>query len=152
MKNRRDYNKEFTDNERQYGYSFDYDVMHPFMIKSFEPFFNKNGSLLELGCFKGDFTKRFTKYFDDITCIEGSSVAIEIAKTKLPNNVKFIHNILEEVNLDRKYDNIIFTHVLEHLDDPVKVLRRINDEWLNDGGKLFLVTPKCYGSIKTDSC
>ncbi len=57
-KMKRDYNKEIIDNDRKYGYSFDFDVMHPFMIKSFEPFFNKNGSFLELGCYKGDFTKR----------------------------------------------------------------------------------------------
>ena len=35
----------------------------------------------------------------------------------------------------------MLTHVLEHLDDPVLVLRRINDEWLADGGRLFLVCP-----------
>ena len=59
----RDYNKEFDDNNgRKYGYSFDYDVMHPFMVKSFEPFFNK-GNLLELGSFKGEFTKRLLPFF-----------------------------------------------------------------------------------------
>ncbi len=138
---KRDYNKEIVDNERKYGYSFDYDVMHPFMIKSFKPFFNTKGSLLELGCFKGDFTKKFIEYFDDITCVEASSEAIEEAKQKVPSNVKFINNLFENVELPKKYDNIILTHVLEHLDDPVQVLKRINDEWLNDGGRLFLVTP-----------
>lgn len=49
----RDYNKEFKDTDdlewgRKYAYSFDYDVLHPYMIKSFEPFF-RSGSLLELG-------------------------------------------------------------------------------------------------------
>ncbi len=33
------------------------------------------------------------------------------------------------------------THVLEHLDDPVKVLKRVKDEWLSDNGKFFLVCP-----------
>ena len=35
----------------------------------------------------------------------------------------------------------MLTHVLEHLDDPVGLLQRINDEWLADGGRLFLVCP-----------
>jgi 2-polyprenyl-3-methyl-5-hydroxy-6-metoxy-1,4-benzoquinol methylase len=35
----------------------------------------------------------------------------------------------------------VLTHVLEHLDDPVRVLKRINDEWLAPGGRLFLVCP-----------
>ena len=33
------------------------------------------------------------------------------------------------------------THVLEHLDHPVEVLKRINDEWLSDSGRFFLVCP-----------
>ena len=138
---KRDYNKEIIDNDRKYGYSFDFDVMHPFMIKSFEPFFNKKGSFLELGCYKGDFTKRFTEYFDDITCVEASSEAIEEAKQKVPSSVKFMNELFENVDLPQKYDNIVLTHVLEHLDDPVKVLKRINDEWLSDDGRFFLVTP-----------
>ena len=137
---KRDYNKEILDNDRLYAYNFDYDVMHPFMLKSFIPFF-VNGNLLELGCFKGEFTKRFLPYFDDITCVEASAYAIEEAKKKVPNHVKFINEIFEEVRLPVKYDNIILTHVLEHLDNPTQILKKINDEWLTENGRLFLVTP-----------
>ena len=49
------------------------------MIKSFEPFFI-NGSALELGSFKGEFTKRLLPYFKDITCIEASDEAIKDMK------------------------------------------------------------------------
>ena len=56
----RNYEKEHQDTvDHKYVYNFDFDVMHPFMIRSFKPFFNQNGSLLELGSYKGDFTKRF---------------------------------------------------------------------------------------------
>lgn len=136
----RDYNQEIKDNDRQYAYSFDFDVMHPYMLKSFEPFF-KEGNLLELGCFKGDFTKRFTQHFNDITCIEASDEAIAVAKTKVNENVIFVNSKFEDAKLSKQYDNIILTHVLEHLDDPIKVLKRINDEWLADNGRFFLVTP-----------
>ncbi len=43
--------------------------------------------------------------------------------------------------LPTKYENIIFTHVLEHLDDPVLILKRINEEWLAEDGRLFLACP-----------
>ena len=49
--------------------------------------------------------------------------------------------LFEEARLPRRYDNIVLTHVLEHLDDPVLVLKRINDEWLAEGGRFFLVCP-----------
>jgi 2-polyprenyl-3-methyl-5-hydroxy-6-metoxy-1,4-benzoquinol methylase len=141
MAKKRDYNKEFQDNEgRKYGYSFDFDVMHPFMLKAFMPYFQK-GNLLELGSFKGDFTKRFLPYFDDITCVEASDEAILVAKGQLGDKVKYVHSIFEDVALPKKYDNIILTHVLEHVDGAVGVLRRINDEWLSETGRLFLVCP-----------
>jgi 2-polyprenyl-3-methyl-5-hydroxy-6-metoxy-1,4-benzoquinol methylase len=144
MNTRRNYNIEFDDTKNahseKYAYSFDYDVMHPYMIRSFEPFF-RLGSLLELGSFKGDFTRRFRNKFEDITCVEASSEAIEEARHKLGDQVKFYNSMFETVSLPRRYDNIVLTHVLEHLDDPVRVLKRINDEWLAEGGRFFLVCP-----------
>jgi 2-polyprenyl-3-methyl-5-hydroxy-6-metoxy-1,4-benzoquinol methylase len=141
MDSTRDYNKELKDAKgHQYGYSFDYDVMHPFMIKAFEPFFMK-GSLLELGSHEGNFTRRFIPYFNDITCVEASDEAMAVAKKELGDKVKFVNALFETVALPSKYDNIVLTHVLEHIDDPVVVLKRINDEWLSDNGRFFLVCP-----------
>ena len=142
MSKPRDYNAETRDAaNHRYAYSFDFDVMHPFMVRAFEPFF-REGSLLELGSFKGDFTKRFSARFSDITCVEASDAAINEAKAKLgTNGIAYIHGQFETVQLPRQYNNIVLTHVLEHLDDPVFVLRRVNDEWLAEHGRLFLVCP-----------
>ena len=137
----RDYNQEINDSDdRKYAYGFDFDVMHPYMIQSFEPFF-KAGSFLELGSFKGDFTERFIPYFDDITCVEASDVAVADAKRKISNKANIINARFESVVLPKQYDNIVLTHVLEHLDDPVSILARINNEWLTEDGRFFLVCP-----------
>jgi SAM-dependent methyltransferase len=114
--------------------------MHPFMLRSFEPFF-KSGSLLELGSFKGDFTKRFLHYFNDVTCVEASDSAVEEAKIKLGEKVHFVNALFENAALPKHYDNIVLTHVLEHLDSPVSLLKRVNDEWLSEHGRFFLVCP-----------
>jgi ribosomal protein S18 acetylase RimI-like enzyme/SAM-dependent methyltransferase len=141
MSSSRDYNAEINDTaDHQYAYSFDFDVMHPFMIRSFEPFFRK-GSLLELGSYKGDFTRRLRERFNDITCVEASGKAIDEARHKVGDGVQFIHSIFESVTLPRRYDNIVLTHALEHLDDPVRVLKRVNEEWLAEEGRFFLVCP-----------
>jgi SAM-dependent methyltransferase len=141
MSKKRDYNKEFDDTVgRKYAYGFDFDVMHPYMIRSFEPFFVK-GNALELGSWKGDVTKRLAPYFDDISCVEASDVAAAQVLEKMDNKVTMYNALFEEVDLPTKYDNVVMTHVLEHLDDPIKVLKRINDEWLSDKGRLFLVVP-----------
>jgi len=137
----RDYDAEIRNTaDHQYAYSFDFDVMHPYMVRSFQPFF-RPGSLLELGSFKGDFTLRLRQHFDDLTCVEASAEAIEEARQRLDGAVTFIHSTFEAAVLPRRYDNIVLTHVLEHMDDPVGLLRRVNDEWLTEGGRLFLVCP-----------
>jgi len=141
MTSKRDYNLEINDtNDHRYAYSFDFDVMHPYMIKAFAPFFNK-GSVLELGSFKGDFTEKLLPYFYDITCVEASSDAIAEANKKLGDQVSIVNALFETASLPKRYDNIVLTHVLEHLDDPVRVLERINDEWLTENGRFFLVCP-----------
>jgi len=76
--------------------------------------FFRPGKVLELGSFKGDFTDRLLPHFSDVTCVP------------------------------ERYANVVLTHVLEHIDDRVGLLRRINDEWLTDDGRLLLVCPNAH--------
>ncbi len=137
---KRNYDNEFQDNIRKYAYGFDYDVMHPYMLRAFSAFFKK-GSALELGCFQGNFTEKMIAYFDDITCVDASGQAIRIAKERIGDKATFVHGLFDEVELPTKYNNIFLTHVLEHLDDRVGLLKKINDDWLSDEGVLFLACP-----------
>ena len=142
----RDYNSELKDtNNHKYAYNFDFDVIHPYMIKSFQPHFVE-GNCLELGSFKGDFTKRLLPHFSSITCVEASSVALSESKKKLDNYIAYnpiewVEGLFNDVKLPQKYDNIILTHVLEHIDNPIELLNKINTEWLSEKGKLFIVVP-----------
>ncbi len=138
----RNYNNELKDTpDHKYAYNFDIDVMHHYMIESFKNNFVK-GNCLELGSSKGFFTKRLIPYFDDITCVEASNDALIEAKNILNvDNITYFNSLFETVKLPKKYDNIILTHVLEHIDNPVGLLERIQNEWLSDDGKLFLVCP-----------
>jgi 2-polyprenyl-3-methyl-5-hydroxy-6-metoxy-1,4-benzoquinol methylase len=140
MSTNRDYNKEFKDNDRKYFYGFDIEVMHPYMLKAFTPFF-KGGSMLELGSFKGEFTKRLLPHFNDITCVEASDEAVVEAKESLGDNVQIYNSLFENLVLPKKYENIVLTHVLEHIDNPIALLKKINDNWLSDTGRFFLVCP-----------
>jgi 2-polyprenyl-3-methyl-5-hydroxy-6-metoxy-1,4-benzoquinol methylase len=73
--------------------------------------------------------------------VEASDVAVAVANKEIGDKVKIYTSLFEDVKLPEKYSNIVMTHVLEHLDEPIKVLKRINDEWLTDDGRLFLVCP-----------
>ena len=138
---KRNYTQETRDNaERKYGYSFDYDVLHHYMIKAFEPLV-RPGNILELGSFEGRFTERLLGLFQHITCVEVSGEAAEKARVALGERITAHEGLFESIQLEEKFDNVVLTHVLEHVNDAVGVLRRINDEWLSDTGRLFLVCP-----------
>lgn len=136
----RDYDLEQIDNTRRYGYNFDYDVMHPLMIRAFEPFFHTDGNILELGSYEGAFTKRLLNYFSVITCVEPSDTAISKAKKIFGTNVNFIKSLIENLQYNKNFDNIILTHILEHVDNPIHVLKKIAS-LLSHRGRLFLVCP-----------
>jgi 2-polyprenyl-3-methyl-5-hydroxy-6-metoxy-1,4-benzoquinol methylase len=144
IRSQRDYDDEMLDAQgAPYSYDFDIEVMHPYLIRAFLPFV-RGGSLLELGSSNGDLTDRLLSVAGDVTCVEASASAIERARARLGDRVTFVHGLAETVTLPRRYDNIILTHVLEHLDDPVAVLRRVNEEWLSPTGRLFLVCPNAH--------
>lgn len=137
----RDYDAQIKDNEgRQYFYGFDYDVMHPFMLKSFKPFF-REGSVLELGCHFGKFTELLLSEFSRVTCVEASIDAVAEANKVLRGRAEIHNSTFESFEVTERYDNIIMTHVLEHLEDPISVLEKINNEWLSDDGVFLLVCP-----------
>jgi len=135
----RNHNQEYQDNEsRRYAYDFDY-VVRRYMMRTLSPFFT-NGRALELGCFEGETTKLYAEHFDDLTVIEAADSLIEIAKTKVPASVRFIHSTIETAELEPSYDSIFLVHTLEHLDHPVEALSRIRN-WLSPTGRLFVVVP-----------
>lgn len=134
----RDYNAEYKDNTRQYAYNFDY-ILRDYMMQSFSPFLAP-GKALELGCYMGEFTALIQKHFSDVTVIEAADELIEKSRQRLGDGVNFVHSTFETVDLKDHYDSIFLMHTLEHLDEPVLVLKRIN-QWLSERGRFFLVVP-----------
>jgi 2-polyprenyl-3-methyl-5-hydroxy-6-metoxy-1,4-benzoquinol methylase len=142
---KRDYNQEYKDNTRKYAYDFDY-TLRDFMMRTFNPFFVK-GKALEMGCYIGEFTKKILQIYSDVTVIEASDELIAKAKENVGPSVKFIFSTFEEANITEKYDCIFLMHTLEHLDQPVEILKKINS-WLSDSGRLFLVVPNANAASR----
>ncbi|MFN8673300.1 MAG: class I SAM-dependent methyltransferase [Candidatus Sericytochromatia bacterium] len=136
----RNYNKEYQDNERKYAYNFDY-IMYNYKFQTYKNFINiQEPSLLELGCYQGNFTKLLSEKFNNITVVEASDELIKDAKKNVGEKVNFINSTFEKVDLQSKYDYIFLSHTLEHLDNPTFVLNKIKT-WLNNNGILFIDTP-----------
>jgi 2-polyprenyl-3-methyl-5-hydroxy-6-metoxy-1,4-benzoquinol methylase len=136
----RNHNKEYQDNlGRNYSYDFD-TIIRRYLLRRLEPHFTHDGSVLELGCYKGDMTEQILEYFPAITAIEAAGDLAEIVRLRFPARVTVVNATFEDVQLDQCFDNIFLVHTLEHLDHPVDVLAKIR-QWLNPSGRLFVAVP-----------
>ena len=134
----RDYNAEYKDGARKYAYQFD-TLLRRYIMRALDPFL-PSGKALEMGCYTGDVTELIASRYADLTVIEASGELLAAASARLGGRVRFVHGRFETVDLVDRYDAIFLIHTLEHLDDPVSVLRRVNG-WLSDRGRLFVVVP-----------
>ena len=135
----RDHNDEYQDNQaRKYAYDFDA-VIRGYMMRTFAPFFPQ-GKALEIGCYDGASTSLFAERYDDLSVLEAADELIALARTRVRPAVKFIHGTIETAEFDAIYDAIFLVHTLEHIDDAVTSLSRI-ERWLAPGGRLFIVVP-----------
>lgn len=101
--------------------------------------FFKGGTCLELGTGDGVMTKDLIQYFESVTCVEGSKILCE----NLMKNFKdiiVINSLFEEFETEKKFDAIILGYVLEHVEDPVLILKKAKN-WLTHEGKIFVAVP-----------
>ena len=142
----RNFDAEYQDNEsRQYAYDFDY-VVRRYMMRTLSPYFT-DGPALEVGCFEGETTKLYAEHFADLTVVEAAASLIEVAKTKVPASVRFVHSMIETCELPPIFDSIFLVHTLEHLDKPVEALARMRD-LLSPKGRLFVVVPNANAASR----
>ena len=131
--------------EHQYAYGFDY-RMHEYMLRSFAPF-QQAGSALELGCFQGNFTRLLCDRFAQVEVVDASAECIAVARQTCSERASFHHSRFEQFSPAKRYDNIFLIHTLEHLDQPVELLRRLAG-WLAPGGRLFVATPNAHAASR----
>jgi SAM-dependent methyltransferase len=94
--------------------------------------------ILEVGCNAGGILRHFADRGFEVSGLEINTDAVSYAKK---NSVPDIQKgSLESVKLQVKPDIILYSHVLEHLNDPVKELKLIREQ-LNEGGMLFIEVP-----------
>lgn len=97
------------------------------------------GSVLELGPAEGVMTDVLYPYFDDYTVVDGADFFVSEIK-KRHSNIKGHAQLFEEYSADTKYDNIVLGHVLEHVENPVKILEKCK-AWLAQNGHILAAVP-----------
>ncbi len=102
---------------------------------------SKPGKVLEVGCSTGLLLSLLKSKGWDVLGIEVSKKAAEVAWDR---GIEVIVDTFEEANITTKFDLIIFNHTLEHLDDPINVLKKAKSK-LSDGGLLYIDLPNFGG-------
>ncbi len=101
--------------------------------------FLKKGNVLELGPAEGLMTEYLTKSISDITVVEGSEIFCNQLKFKFPH-VNVVNSLFENYKPGRKFSNILLGHVLEHVNDPVEILKIVRT-WLDQDGVILAAVP-----------
>jgi 2-polyprenyl-3-methyl-5-hydroxy-6-metoxy-1,4-benzoquinol methylase len=96
---------------------------------------------LELGPAEGEMTKYLINDFEYLTSVDGS---LELLK-KIPyyKKHKKVHSLFEDYKPEKKFNTIIMEHILEHVDDPVKIMKSASN-WLADNGVIILGVPNAF--------
>lgn len=117
----------------------EFDLLHhEYLWRTFSQWM-RDGSCLEIGAFRGEFTSRLVRRFGDVTVIEPSAECANIIRARFAR-VAVVNEPIETAKPHGKYRNIFLIHTLEHLDDPVAGLKRCR-QWLTDDGRLFVAVP-----------
>jgi len=96
-------------------------------------------SLLDMPCGDGLLTEKFAQRFDTIVGVDASKTHLEAAKRRLPG-LDFHHALIEELDIDQRFDTVTMLNVLEHVTDPIGVLKKAAT-FLNPDGVILIHVP-----------
>ena len=99
----------------------------------------KPGRILEVGAAEGTLAEKLASTGQTLDLLDGSEALCNGLRKKFPASCVY-NSLIEEFVPDSPYENIVLSHVLEHVADADKVALRIAD-WLSPGGRLFAFVP-----------
>lgn len=103
----------------------------------------KNGKgkcALDVGCAYGYVLEVINSFGYNIYGIDISRHAIEVAKERLPHGTFACHDIQEDIQIEKKFDLVTCTDMLEHAQNPDAVIGNCY-ELLKSNGLFIISTP-----------
>ena len=121
-------------------------AMRRYMMRTFAPFF-RPGKCLQVGCAHGDQTSLLLEVYDHVYVVEPVKSFIAITRERVGDRATFIKSLLEEFETDDRFETIIFSHVLEHVEDPKAALSKLG-KLLTPTGRLYVVVPNAEAASR----
>jgi SAM-dependent methyltransferase len=98
-----------------------------------------NDRVVELGYGEGITIDRLVNKAAHYTLIEGAPSLVEVARQKHPG-VEIIDSLFEDYEPSEPFDKLFALHVMEHVDDPIALAKRLSS-WLKPNGEIILIVP-----------
>lgn len=127
--------------EGQNLYDFDNEILLTWYPRRIINHSKKGETLLELGLGHGFTTNIFSGFFDRHVVLDGSAAVISHFKNKYPESkAEIVETYFEHFETEERFDLIVMGFVLEHVDNPVEIMKRFR-QFLKPGGKMYVSVP-----------
>lgn len=98
-------------------------------------------SLLELGLGHGITASVFEPHFERHVVVDASPAVIENFGERFPDSkVEIVESYFETFDTNERFEVIVFGYILEHVDDPIGILKHFRG-YLSPGGRMFVTVP-----------
>lgn len=133
--------KELLDSNFSSKKGWDYLVAQESMFEYYKQFLKNKNKILEIGVGTGIHLLAFDKLGFDVTGIEPDPTSSKLINEKLIHG-ECINGFFEDMNFEHKFDIVFFYHVMEHLENPKRILERCRN-LLNENGLIIIAVPDC---------
>lgn len=114
-------------------------------MKYFSP--KPNSTILELGSHNGPNLLKYAAEGHDIDGVEISETLINICQLgiekesiQVKERINIFNTWIEEFEIDKRYDYVLLTEILEHVVDPIKILE-VAKKHLKEDGIIYISSP-----------
>jgi len=98
-------------------------------------------SVLELGVGDGVTLDKLSGVPQSYTVVEGAPTLVATVRDRFPK-IDVVQSMFEEYLPEKPFDRVFALHVMEHVDDPVSLLKHMRS-WLKPEGDLVVIVPNC---------
>jgi 2-polyprenyl-3-methyl-5-hydroxy-6-metoxy-1,4-benzoquinol methylase len=127
----------------------DYKLAQESMFAFCKRFIPSKGNILEIGVGTGTHLLNFDKLGYQVTGVEPDPISTKFLNEKLKNGT-CINGYIEDLNFEDKFDVIFLYHVVEHIENPLSMLKKCKDI-LKDNGIIIIAVPDCENPFSLES-
>jgi 2-polyprenyl-3-methyl-5-hydroxy-6-metoxy-1,4-benzoquinol methylase len=101
----------------------------------------EGASCLELGCADGRGIRVLVERFERVVAVDGSKKLLDrLAEEASSPRLTLVCSMFEDLGLEERFDTVLLGHILEHVDDPARVVA-VAKRHLKPGGVLIADVP-----------